>query len=116
MQFKNEMAASRIVLEDGTVLTKCDQCRAMHAERIPPTTPPCETCWIELNDENQEPALIYMMTRGQVVTLGERTIDISIPAIKIAMDLYKIKNQKDCMEKVMNLFHHFESERRKNES
>jgi len=50
-----------------------------------------------------------MMTRRQVVTSGKggQIVDISIPAIKIAMDLYGVKNQVACLNRVRKLFHHF---------
>lgn len=50
-----------------------------------------------------------MMTRRQVVTsgMGGQIVDISIPAIKIAMDLYGVKNQMACLNRVRKLFHHF---------
>ena len=113
MEFKNLEASSRITLDDGRILTRCDQCQAMHIERNPPTTPPCETCRVELMEENEEAASCYFLTRRQVVTADQgQIIDISIPAIKIAMDLYEIKNQKECLLKIWRLFHHFEQKRR----
>ena len=36
-----------------------------------------------------------------------RIVDISIPAVKIAMDLYGIKDQRECLNKVQKLFYHF---------
>ena len=114
MEFSNLEASSRITLDDGRVLTRCDQCRTMHAERNPPTIPPCNTCRVILMEENEEAANCYFLTRRQVVTADQgQIIDISIPAVKIAMDLFEVKNQRECLIKVRNLFHHFENERRK---
>lgn len=80
----------------------------MYAERKPPATPPCESCRVELMVENEEVAAVYMMCRGQVITAAEgRVIDISIPAIKAVMDLFQVEDQKDCMTRVVNVFHHF---------
>jgi len=76
----------------------------MYAERTPPATPPCETCRVELVDENQEAAKVFMMTRNQVVSVGGQVADISIPAVKIVMDLYQVRNQRECFEKVRGLF------------
>jgi hypothetical protein len=58
--------------------------------------------------------MVYMMTRNQVVTadMGQ-IIDINIQAVKTVMDLYGISNHKDCLARVIKLFHHF---RGKNES
>lgn len=49
-----------------------------------------------------------MLTRRQVVTAGMgQVMDISIPAVKIAMDLYGVKDQAACLNRVRKLFHHF---------
>lgn len=106
------MAVSSIELDDGRVLTKCDQCRQMYAERKPPETPPCGSCRVELREANEEAALVYSMTRRQYVTAENgRIVDISIPAVKIAMDLFGVVDQKDCLVKVIRLFHYFEKKK-----
>jgi hypothetical protein len=47
-----------------------------------------------------------MMTRRQYVTAEHgRVVDISIPAIKAAMDMLEVKDQKSCLVMVVNLFH-----------
>ena len=52
-----------------------------------------------------------MVTRNQVITAGMgQVIDISIPAIKIVMDLWGIHDQKKCLNKVRSAFHHFNKE------
>lgn len=80
----------------------------MYAERKPPQEPPCEKCWVDLLPENREAAEIYMETRNQFITAGMgQVVDISIPAIKIVMDLYGIQDQKKCLHKVRAAFHHF---------
>jgi len=49
-----------------------------------------------------------METRNQFITAGMgQVVDISIPAIKIVMDLYGIEDQKRCFRKVKAAFHHF---------
>jgi hypothetical protein len=68
-----------------------------------------------LQEENEAIAAVYMMTRRQFITAEQgRIVDISIPAIKIAMDLYGIQNQKECLMRVLRTFHHFLGERDKN--
>ena len=81
----------------------------MYGRREPPQDPPCQQCRVDLSDENDIDAKVYMMTRRQVVTSGKggQIVDISIPAIKIAMDLYGVKNQVACLNRVRKLFHHF---------
>lgn len=49
-----------------------------------------------------------MLVRRQVVTMGQgQSVDISIPAIKIVMDLYGVRDQLACLNRVRKLFHHF---------
>ena len=52
--------------------------------------------------------MVYMLTRRQIVTVGMgQVVDISLPAVKIAMDLYGVKDQPACLNRVRKLFHHF---------
>jgi hypothetical protein len=61
--------------------------------------------------ENREAAEVYYMTRNQIITAGMRqVIDISIPAVKIVMDLLGVRDQKTCIMKVRRAFHHFKPE------
>ena len=121
MEFADDLASSRIILDEGTenerVLTKCDQCRELwrgRNERGIVGKPPCNTCRVDLLEKNKDAAEIYTLARRQVVTADQgQIIDINIPAVKIVMDLYGVKDQKDCLLKVRNLFHHFENKRRK---
>ena len=110
MQFDNEQRASRIVLHDGTIITKCDQCRTMHSERKPPTDPPCFDCKVELLPENREAICIYNLVKWQTITttIGDKNfIDLNLESVIEAMRLFKVKDQKKCLLKVSNLFHHF---------
>ena len=81
----------------------------MYGRRTPPGTPPCGQCRVELLEENAEVAQIYMLTRRQVITVGAGQVaDLSIPAVKIAMDLYGVRDQKACLNRVRRVFHHFQ--------
>lgn len=78
MEFADEQASSRVVLEEGTpnerVLTKCDQCREMWRERNARGVegePNCGECWVDLMEENRDAAHIYQLCRRQVITAGE---------------------------------------------
>lgn len=74
----------------------------------PPKDPPCNTCRPVLLPENQDAVSVYFVTRNQVITAGMgEVIDISIPAVKIVMDLYGVEDQKSCFQKVLHLFHEF---------
>lgn len=56
--------------------------------------------------ENREVGTIYLMTRYQVVTAGMgQVIDISIPAVKAAMEIRGTANQWDVLGRVRRLFH-----------
>ena len=81
----------------------------MYGRREPPQEPPCHQCRVDLKPENDIDAAVYMMTRRQVVTAGMsgQIVDISIPAVKIAMDLLGVKDQAACLLRVRKLFHHF---------
>ena len=109
VSFADDQAASRVQLDDGRVLTKCDQCRQMYAERIPKQEPPCETCRVELLPANAEAASVYMSVRGQIVTFfnGERTVvvDVNHQSVHLAMDRLGVTKQRECFDKVVRTFH-----------
>jgi len=83
----------------------------MYAERIPPGTPPCESCRVELVSENEDAAAVYMMCRYQITSApvgdGKMAVDISIPSVESAMRIRGVKghDQWDCLGKVRRLFH-----------
>ena len=86
----------------------CPECQLLYSERTPPEQPPCETCRAELLEENEDIANVYMVTRRQyIIAEMGRVVDINIPAVKDVMDLYQVKNQRECLMMVRRLFHHF---------
>lgn len=49
--------------------------------------------------------MIYGIVGGQAIIAGMgAVIGLSIPAVKIAMDLYEVTDQRGCLEKVMVIF------------
>jgi len=50
---------------------------------------------------------VYMATRHQYITAGQNNVpvDISIPAVKIVMDIYNVGDQRKCLESVRRLWH-----------
>lgn len=94
----------------------CPGCKAMYAGRTPPDDPPCDNCRVELADENREVAQIFRMVRGQVLTRFngqyDEVADLNFPAVKIIMDLFGVKDQRTCFEKVCRVFYHFLNEKR----
>lgn len=67
---------------------------------------------VELWTENREAARVYMVVRGQVIVGGMGGIvDLSIPAVKIVMDLFGVEQQRDCLMKIMRLFDTLQAKR-----
>lgn len=88
----------------------------MYGNRMPPEDPPCEKCRVDLLDENHDAGTVYLMCRNQVITAGMgEVIDINLQTVKTVMDLYGVKNQRECMEKVSKTFRFFLSKRKENE-
>ena len=92
----------------------------MYAERTPPGTPPCESCRVELREENENAARIFQTVRGQVITRfngqADIVVDLNHLAVWAAIDAYGVRDRTGCFEQVLNLFHHFLAENRENES
>jgi hypothetical protein len=64
-------------------------------------------------EENQDAGTVYIMCRNQVITAGMgEIVDINLQTVKTVMDLYGVKNQRECMEKVSKTFRHFLNKRR----
>jgi hypothetical protein len=83
----------------------------MYGNRNPPEKPPCDTCLVELAEENEEAGWIYQLVQGQIVTRfnGEYdvVIDLNYHAVKTVMDLYGVKDQRGVFETVRAVFFHF---------
>jgi len=66
--------------------------------------PKCHECMqVELAPENIMPFRIYQTCRNQLIMAGMdgTPIDISIPAVKIAMDFYGVGSDRVIFEKVL---------------
>lgn len=78
--------------------------------------PPCEDCRVELLDENDEAARVYQVVQSQTVTRfngqHDEVIDLDFNAVKAIMDLYGVRDQRTCFEKVRRTFFHFLNEAR----
>ena len=102
MRWTNEQAPS------------CEACKTIYSTKDPPQEPPCGDCRPELLPGNEDAVNVYLLTRNQVVMIGMETVaDISIPAVKIMMDLLEVMDQRDCMMKVRHLFHEFKPQSEK---
>ena len=84
----------------------CPTCRKIYSSRNPPEEPPCETCRVDLMEENDEAARIYMLCRGQVIVGGDQVLDINHMAVWEAIDRYGVQEPVGCFEKVNRAFHH----------
>lgn len=84
----------------------------MYRRRKPPEEPPCDRCRVQLTEENDDVIKIYLSTRRQYITAEQgHVVDINLLAVKMMMDLYGIRDQQRCMEKVVWLFHQFIGDR-----
>lgn len=80
--------------------------------RNPPEEPPCETCRVELLEENAEAAKIYLTVQGQVRTVGDTVIDLDHVALWQAIDRYEVKKPLRVFELINRTFHYFLSKDR----
>ena len=96
------------------MLTRCDQCRTMHSERIPPTTPICELgnpCRVELVRDNEDAAKIFMTVRAQCECRwdGEKDVEIDLhhPSVWKAIEKFPngVKDEWECFEKIRRAWH-----------
>lgn len=85
----------------------CPACRELYSWRTPPEDPPCDTCRVILAEENEDAAKIYMITQGQIVTMGENIIDINHLAVWEAIDRYNVRDPIRCFELVNKVFCRF---------
>jgi hypothetical protein len=82
----------------------CEACKIIHKNKG--SVSPCETCREVLFEENEDAFTIYILGRNQLI-VGVDIIDLNYIAIKTLMDLYEIKNQKNCFEKVVQVHNYF---------
>ena len=70
---------------------------------------------VTLMPENAEAASVYRAVQGQVIVLSNgmesKIIDLNYLSVKMIMDLYEVKDQRRCFEKVTRAFHRFLRER-----
>ncbi len=66
----------------------------------------------ELFEENVDPIKVYFAVNNQVIIAGDKVIGIDVNAIKNVMEIYKVKNQESCFDKVRKLFDFFKNEDR----
>lgn len=77
----------------------------MYENRIPPETPPCDTCRVDPVAENQEALRVFFMVQDQYIMSEGEPVAINHLAIHEAMRLLKIKDRLKCFNKVCKLSH-----------
>lgn len=96
----------------------------MFQQRIPPQEPPCDTCTdehkrVELLQENEVAAKIFIASRGQTLNVwnGEQDIpvDLNHLAVWAMIDAYEIKNRLEVFNKVNRAWHFAQAKKRDNE-
>jgi hypothetical protein len=75
----------------------------MYHGRIPPEEPPCETCRELPLKENEDALRIFYVVSNQFIMGFNGPVEICHQAIHEAMKLYRIRNRKECFEKVLTL-------------
>jgi len=108
----NDKKAPSIVLDDGRVITHCDECRTHLSERTPPQIPNCEDCpdkQISLLPENVEVGRLFNLVRWQTIVTelkdDKRVVDLNLIAVNTLMDIFQVKNKRKCFLRIINLFH-----------
>ena len=88
---------------------QCEACRDIYNRRNPPQEPPCATCKVDLNPNNEDAAAIFQKVKNQVITIGMegKPVALNYQSVKMVMDLYGVKNQKDCFDKVVKVFSYY---------
>jgi hypothetical protein len=67
---------------------------------------------VELLPANEDAARIFYLVRRQVVTAEQGcVVDVSIPAIRAAMEVTGVQDQAGCLTKVLRLWREVELER-----
>ncbi len=82
---------------------KCDGCRELYHGRTPSEEPPCETCRELPLGENEDALRVFFVVQNQLIMGFNGPVEINQQAIHEAMRLYRIRNRRECFEKVLTL-------------
>ncbi len=80
---------------------QCEGCREMYGDRTPPEKPPCYTCEPEFFEENAEAVKLFYLVKNQYIILESGPIDIMHEPIHSVMNLYEVRNKRECFEKIL---------------
>jgi len=84
-------------------LHQCDGCRDTDINRQPPQDPPCDACREPVLNDNRDAMMIFNLVKNQFLMGPGGPVEIDHQAIHSAMNLYHIRNKKECFEKVLSL-------------
>jgi len=69
---------------------------------------PCRACAVILEEDNVDAVKVFLAVRHHVVLhevdKDHTYLDLDIKAVKDAMEIYGIRNQQKCFERVRGLF------------
>lgn len=66
----------------------------------PQEDPPCGDCRAIASEENEDALKVFFMVLNQLIMGSNGPVGINHLAIHETMKLYKVKNRRDCFEKV----------------
>jgi hypothetical protein len=81
----------------------CDGCREIYRQKDVAAGPPCDTCREEPLEENDDALRIFFLVKDQVIMGMSGPVAINHQAVHEAMRLYRIRNRRECFEKVLTL-------------
>lgn len=69
--------------------------------------PDCNKCLPPLLPENEDAIRVFVAVQGQVITAGEKgkVVDIDHSSIHASMVMHKVRDRRDCFDKVVTVFH-----------
>ncbi len=76
---------------------QCEACKEVYGD----DQEKCSDCKPEYLEENAEAIYIFFLVRNQLIMGYSGPVDINHLAIHSAMNLYEIKEKKDCFEKIL---------------
>ena len=79
-----------------------------HFKKKKGEVPDCSKCLPEVTPENEEAVEIYSQVYSQAIYVGMEgvAVDLDFNALKLALDLNEVENQKDCFYKVLMMWRH----------
>lgn len=83
----------------------CSTCRTLKGDNW--SEEDCLKCLPPLEEENEDAAQIYLVVQTQYIMGFNGPVALNQLAIHEAMKLYRIRNRRECFEKVLRLSQHF---------